>query len=337
MTEEGGNKFLRSVPHTGSNYDIITMQKFPSDVKIEFLTRHSLGQLMLYIANTLEGTPGTFCFGMWINGTHYSIYYHWNDGVNYIANSSVLGTFTTQPNIWHKASMSLTGTLAEFYVNDSFVFEYDISTVIPFPVENFFLYWATWGQRGIDNVAVYRQPTIVSAAIDVDPDTLSLRSQGRWITAYIELPEGYNVSDVDVSSIKLNETFSVDPDAPTQIGDYDSDGIPDLMVKFNRTELTSYLYNILEARLDTVVLAVSGNLTDGRLFEGSEVVRTRLAGDANEDFVVDVTDLSMLGRSYGARIDESAYDARLDLMSDGVVDVRDLMLICINYGATIPE
>jgi parallel beta-helix repeat protein len=177
----------------------------------------------------------------------------------------------------------------------------------------------------------------IEASIDIDPGTLNLRSQGRWITVYIELPEDYSVVDIDVSSIRLNETFSVDPDAPTQIGDYDSDGASDLMVKLNRTELTSYLYNILEVKLDTVTLTISGQLTDGTLFEGSDIVRTRLAGDVNEDWVVDVIDLSMVGRSFGARMDEDAYEGKLDLTSDGVIDIRDLMLIGINYGATIPE
>jgi len=180
-------------------------------------------------------------------------------------------------------------------------------------------------------------PPPITATMDVNPDALNLRSQGRWITVYIELPEGYNVSDIDVSSIRLNETFSVDPTAPTQIGDYDSDGIPDLMVKFNRTELTSYLYNIIEVRLDTVALTVSGELTDGTPFEGIDTVRTRLAGDVNEDYVVDVIDLSMMGRSYGARIDEDRYEAEIDFNGDGIIDMREIIVISINYGATIPE
>ena len=183
----------------------------------------------------------------------------------------------------------------------------------------------------------FSKPEHPLATINIDPDTLNLRSEGLWITAYIELPQGYNASDTDVSSIRLNETFSVDPTAPTQIGDYDSDGVSDLMVKFNRTELTSYLYNILEIKLDTVALTISGQLNDGTLFEGTDIIRVRLAGDVNEDRVVDVVDLSIAGRSFGARIEEDAYEEEIDFNSDGVINMRDLLLISINYGATIPE
>ena len=180
-------------------------------------------------------------------------------------------------------------------------------------------------------------PPPIIATIDIDPDTLNLRSQGRWVTLYIELPQDLNPEEIDLGSIMLNDTVGIDHDAPTQIGDFDGDGVSDLMVKFNRTELTSYLYNILEVKLDTVALTVSGQLTDATPFEGSDIVRTRLAGDVNEDCVVDITDFSMVGRSYGARVDDEAYEGRLDLTSDGVIDLRDLLLIGINYGATIPE
>ena len=133
------------------------------------------------------------------------------------------------------------------------------------------------GMYGV--LAVYWNvaPLVISTTVGIYPQALNLRSKGRWITAYIELPEGYNVSDIDVSSVRLNETFSADLNAPTQIGDYDCDGVPDLMVKFNRTELTSYLYNDLETRVDSVALTVSGELTDGTPFEGTDLVRTLLA------------------------------------------------------------
>ena len=71
--------------------------------------------------------------------------------------------------------------------------------------------------------------------MDFKPDTLSLKCKGEPVTVYIELPRGYNVNDIDVSSIKLNEIVSANPH-PIKVGDYD-DGIPNLMVKFDRDKV----------------------------------------------------------------------------------------------------
>lgn len=79
----------------------------------------------------------------------------------------------------------------------------------------------------------------VSATLDVDPDTLSLRNRAEEITAYIELSEDFNVNDIDVASTFVSaigwDVTLIEP-RPTEVGDYDNDGTPDLMVKFNKYE-----------------------------------------------------------------------------------------------------
>ena len=77
--------------------------------------------------------------------------------------------------------------------------------------------------------------TIISlqAIIDIKPDTLQIGLPGRWVTCYIELLTE-NVDQIDIPSIRLEGNIPVDPAAPTEIGDYDVDGAPDLMVKFDR-------------------------------------------------------------------------------------------------------
>lgn len=113
--------------------------------------------------------------------------------------------------------------------------------------------------------AEYIAEISLSATINVDPDTLNLKSKGRWITAYIELPEGYDVSEFDVSTVMLNSEIPAELH-PTEIGDYDTDGIPDLMVKFDRQE-TIALLSIGEA-----TLTITGKVNDA-LFEGSDTIR----------------------------------------------------------------
>lgn len=104
------------------------------------------------------------------------------------------------------------------------------------------------------------------ATINIEPDTINLRNKGKWITAYIELPEGYDVSDIDVFTILLGYTIPVNLDAPSEIGDYDEDEILDLMVKFDRAEVMA----LLSAGYAT--LAIAGEI-NGISFEGTDTIR----------------------------------------------------------------
>ena len=100
----------------------------------------------------------------------------------------------------------------------------------------------------IDQITV-KAALPIRATIDVKPDMLILKGKG-WITCYIELPECYNVSDINVYSIMLNDTLPVDTEAPTAIGDYDNDTITDLMVKFDGAKVISYIL----ANIDVIEL-----------------------------------------------------------------------------------
>ncbi|UCG93340.1 MAG: T9SS type A sorting domain-containing protein [candidate division WOR-3 bacterium] len=122
----------------------------------------------------------------------------------------------------------------------------------------------------------------IDAVIDIDPNTLNLKSQGRWVTCYIELAEGYTVEDIDINTVALTEIDgqSIGPlnrEGPTEIDDYDNDGIPDLMVKFNRQALIAILSELVEPPVD-VELTVSGELTDGTAFNGSDIIHVICPG-----------------------------------------------------------
>ena len=93
-----------------------------------------------------------------------------------------------------------------------------------------FSHWEFTAEAG--EVQLISEP----ATIDIHPDTLNLKSKGNWITCYIELPQDHSPTDIDVSTVLLavgNDTIASEM-SPTEIGDYDSDGILDLMVKFDR-------------------------------------------------------------------------------------------------------
>lgn len=106
------------------------------------------------------------------------------------------------------------------------------------------------------------------------PRVLNLQSKGKWITAFIELPEGYDVDDIKVTTILLNDTVPAELRL-VAIGDYDEDGIPDLMVKFDRAQVASYILdNIdMEERFMTITLTITGYLNDDTMFQGSDTIR----------------------------------------------------------------
>ena len=106
----------------------------------------------------------------------------------------------------------------------------------------------------------------VAATIDIDPDTLNLKSKGSFVTAYIELPEGYHMADIDVSTILLNCTVSAET-SPTAIGDYDADGVPDLMVKFDRNAVQG----TVEAG-ESVEITITGQV-NGTDFKGTDTIK----------------------------------------------------------------
>jgi len=124
-------------------------------------------------------------------------------------------------------------------------------------------------------------PTEILATVDIDPDTLNLKSNGEWITCYIELSAGFNVGDIDTSTILLNGTIGVDLGAPTQIGDYDCDGMADLMVKFDRSTVIEWLrladYSQYTGKSLDVNLEITG-MAAGTPFEGVDTVKVLLKG-----------------------------------------------------------
>ncbi|MEK6699725.1 MAG: hypothetical protein AABZ10_11880, partial [Nitrospirota bacterium] len=90
-------------------------------------------------------------------------------------------------------------------------------------------------QAKVDDLALPLQ-----AKLDIDPDTINLKSKGRWITAYIELPEGFAPGDVAVSSILLNGQVPASLQ-PVGMDDCDNDGVAELMVKFDRQAVQEIL------------------------------------------------------------------------------------------------
>lgn len=130
---------------------------------------------------------------------------------------------------------------------------------------------------------------VVPATVDIDPDTLNLKSKAEWVTAYIELPTGWDVADIDLSTVILTVIlngvvpavsdpqygFVTNPDS--YIMDNDGDGALERMVKFDRAAVKQ-LVNVEEDLEEDsgglqveIQFAVSGEVA-GIGFEGKSTV-----------------------------------------------------------------
>ncbi|MDH5685973.1 MAG: Ig-like domain-containing protein, partial [Hadesarchaea archaeon] len=160
--------------------------------------------------------------------------------------------------------------------------------------------WGEWKLIGIDNVAPYEWSfttpdgyglyqfysvatdvagnvenapeaadatccVVIPAEINIDPDTLNLKSQGRWITTYIELPGVYDLASIDLATITLEGVVPAEPH-PTEMGDHDDDGIPDLLIKFDRSAVQSLV------SVGEVELVIAGKW-HAVLFKGRDTIR----------------------------------------------------------------
>ncbi|MHA1266981.1 MAG: PKD domain-containing protein [Candidatus Helarchaeota archaeon] len=133
------------------------------------------------------------------------------------------------------------------------------------------------GASDVDSLIVLVKPIL--AVIDIDPDTLNLKSKGNFITAYIEIPQ-YDASKIDLSSISINNTISVILDSKygfvsnPAIEDRDNDGNLEMMVKFGRETIQSYVSEGNVFLLITGEIAVTLNGIEYYLpLEGIDVIR----------------------------------------------------------------
>jgi len=119
----------------------------------------------------------------------------------------------------------------------------------------------------------------ISAEVDIKPESLQKKSAGQAVTVFIELPQGYDVADIDVATIRLClGTAPCDggvapdgaPGAKPKMGDHDGDGVSDLKVTFDRASVVALVGNVQPPA--TITFTVSGKVASC-IFAGSDTVR----------------------------------------------------------------
>lgn len=119
---------------------------------------------------------------------------------------------------------------------------------------------------GFQVAGQYGNAYVIEAAVDIEPDTLNLNTHGKWITAYVTLPEGYDARDIDTASILLENMFGV---AQSTIQGRT------LMVKFESARVIEYLWDRLlhmGGYRGHVDLTIQGQLRDGTSFTGMDMI-----------------------------------------------------------------
>ncbi len=113
-----------------------------------------------------------------------------------------------------------------------------------------------WGR--IDMGAYEFIPLV--AEVRIIPHTINLTNKGNWITAFLWLPEDYNVADIDPNSVFLEEQIKAERF---------------LANEQEQVAMAWFIREDVQAILDVgqVELSISGWLADGTVFEGSDVVK----------------------------------------------------------------
>ena len=109
----------------------------------------------------------------------------------------------------------------------------------------------------------------ITAEVKINPQTLNSKSNGRWITVHIELPEGYSAADIDVSTILLDAVVK----AETTKGSGESK----LVVKFSRADVITHIqdtYGITGSKFSQTTLTITGEVA-GTTFQGSDTIRVK--------------------------------------------------------------
>jgi outer membrane protein assembly factor BamB len=104
----------------------------------------------------------------------------------------------------------------------------------------------------------------IEATVNIDPDTLKLGSKGKWVTAYIELPDEYDSNDINLDTVNLGyETSEVSASWGEVQGDI-------CMVKFDRNQVKEMLAGLI----GYVELKVSGKVGE-TAFEGTDTIKVK--------------------------------------------------------------
>ncbi len=118
----------------------------------------------------------------------------------------------------------------------------------------------------------------VTATVESKPETLNILGNGTFAVV-IELPTPQGAMMIDPGTVAITRVGGelVEPVRPVAkppiLGDSDEDGIADMKFQFRRCDLRDVLPAPVGSGRSFLQMTISGQLTDGTLFEGTETVK----------------------------------------------------------------
>lgn len=167
---------------------------------------------------------------------------------------------------------------------------------------------------------------------ETSPEPFNLRGNGTFIF-WIEPSGDYTPYDIDTSTLVLNgEVMGVEP-SPFEIGDYNGNGILDLLAAFNRTKVANSILSH-GTTLGNVDLTLTGRFLDGKYFEGTNVVKVSdLYGDINCDGAVELWDLFMMAKAYESDMEDPRWNDNANFEAPwDMIGSSDLAMIGQHYS-----
>lgn len=131
-------------------------------------------------------------------------------------------------------------------------------------------------EDGTGSILRIRPESAGTGMADCDPDTINVRSRGRWITCYLEPGASRSAAEIHDVTVRLDSWlapildarygFVFDPEG--YLVDHDGNGVLERLFKFDRQRLSSSL------TVGNHVFLVEGQYTDGSTFSlESDIIR----------------------------------------------------------------
>jgi len=219
-----------------------------------------------------------------ITNTTYNKNGEYIEGINVSVNTSD-NVYFNRSCINIPLTFQINNTLNSTAANFSVANQSGLTTNATDSMENDSWFWVNATEAGTycikvfnkDNQSEYVYFTVeylsyfLPQTIEIKPGTFNLGSKGVF-TAFITLPEDYNVADINISTV---ECESVPADSKKRI-----DGDNRFIAKFNRQELVAVLnetgkvdVDVLNKTGKNVTLNVTWELKDGTSFKGNDTIR----------------------------------------------------------------